>query len=106
MQKCKYCDGPLVKRRVTPHVGLFCVICQRWQQWVGKNDVKFTEIPFEEAADYLDTDNIREKSEMFKKLYASKEPADKLMLNSLYGRMACDDYPTSDADDSKPPWED
>lgn len=109
MQTCKFCGGPLIKRRVLPHVGVYCVICGRWQQWVGKSDVKFVEIPFEEATQYMDTDSIKKQSEKYRDLYRRKQQGDIQaaaqlnLMNSLYGRMACN--PTDDKDDT-PPWED
>lgn len=106
MQTCKFCGGLLIKRRVLPHVGVYCVICGRWQQWVGKSDIKFVEVPFEEAAQYIDTDSIKKQKEAYRELYRLKQQDDKqakIALNSLYGRMACS--PNDDNDDT-PPWED
>lgn len=96
MQTCKFCGGPLIKRRVLPHVGVYCVICGRWQQWVGKSDIKFVEVPFEEAAQYMDTDSIKKQKEAYRELYR---------LNSLYGRMACSSNDDSGDSDDTPPWE-
>lgn len=46
--KSKCCNAPLVKRNVPPHVGIYCSQCGKWQQWVGKKDVTFAEVPFED----------------------------------------------------------
>lgn len=108
MQTCKFCGGPLIKRRVLPHVGVYCVICGRWQQWVGKSDIKFVEVPFEEAAQYIDTDSIKKQKEAYRELYRLKQQDDKqakIALNSLYGRMACSSNDDSGDSDDTPPWE-
>lgn len=45
---CKYCRSDrLVKRRKEPHIGIYCVACGKWQQWVSPGSPKEREVPWE-----------------------------------------------------------
>lgn len=45
---CKFCrSDKLVKRRKEPHIGIYCVACGKWQQWVSPGSPKEREVPWE-----------------------------------------------------------
>lgn len=49
---CKYCRSMhLVKRRNGPHIGIYCVACGKWQQWVKSGSPKEREVPWAQTGD-------------------------------------------------------
>lgn len=134
MMTCKFCHSDrLVKRRKEPHIGIYCVACGKWQQWVSAGSPKEREIPWEltgKSIKQLVVDNpIPEAAIMDDATdaidYAKALPSGvvKVLTHSFFGVAAMSEeefkaviearFPTkakiteahSDHDD-KPPWED